>query len=117
MAAPLVFFPNLGYGWLFVTCMFAGLTLNNWIGYLNYFLDIAPEEERSVFQVIGTCVGIPFSLVGYAMGAVIDRWGFVSAFVIGGIFAATALLLSFRLLSRRQIQTLPYYPSNSDKLR
>ena len=106
MAVSLVFFPGLGYPWLFATCVFSGLTLNSWIGYFNYFLDIAPDKERSAFQVIGASIGIPFSFVGYAMGAVIDRWGFLTAFMIGGVFSVTGFLLSFRLLSRRQIYEL-----------
>ena len=103
MAVSLIYAPNLGYGWIFATCIFASLASSNWIGYFNYFLDIAPNEERTVFQVIGNCVGIPFSFVGYAMGAVIDRWGFITAFVIGGVFAFAAFILSLRLLPRRQL--------------
>jgi len=104
MALSLVFFPILGYAWLFATCVLASLAMNNWFGYLNYFIDIAPSEERSVFQVIGTCIGIPFSFSGYALGAVIDNYGYSTMFIIGGFFAVTAILLSFRLLSKQKIQ-------------
>jgi MFS family permease len=103
MAVLLAFFPILGYIWLFVTCILASLAMNNWFGYLNYFLDIAPSEERSAFQVIGTSIGIPFSFSGYAMGAIIDNFGFVTMFTTGGVFAAAAIYLSIRLLSKRQI--------------
>ena len=105
MAVSLAFFPVLGYIWLFVTCALASVTMNNWLGYFNYFLDIAPGEERSIYQVISTCIGIPFSFSGYAMGAVIDSFGFIITFIIGGIFSVAAILLSIRLLSKRQIQT------------
>jgi len=112
MAMLLVFFPDFGYIWLFVTCALGSLTLANWIGYFNYYLDIAPQHERSVFQVIGTCIGIPFSFVGFAMGGIIDQWGFITAFAIGSIFAVAALILSLRLKSKRYIQAL----SDSDSL-
>ena len=106
MAVCLAFFPSLGYGWLFATCALANMMQSNWVGYFNYFLDIAPDEERSVFQVTGNCLGIPFSFVGYAMGAIIDSFGFVTAFVVGGAFALAAILLSSRLLSKRKIREL-----------
>jgi len=104
MAVLLTFLPVLGYAWLFATCTLASLTANNWLGYFSYILDIAPSEERSVYQVISNFVGIPFSFSGYVMGAVIDRFGFIAMFVISGIFAAAAIVLSIRLLSKRQIQ-------------
>jgi len=106
MAILLAFFPELGYVWLFVTCALGSLTLGNWIGYFNYYLDIAPKHERSVFQVIGTCIGIPFSFVGFAMGAIVDQWGFITAFFIASIFATVAILFSSRLKSKDYIQAL-----------
>ncbi|MCL2420783.1 MAG: hypothetical protein FWD03_02910 [Defluviitaleaceae bacterium] len=106
MAILLGFFPVLGYVWLFATCILGSICMSNWIGYFNYYLDIADKERRSVFQVIGTCIGIPFSFVGFAMGGVIDHWGFVTAFVIGAIFAFIATLLSIPLKSKRFIQAM-----------
>ena len=103
MAVSLLFYPVLGYIWLFVTCALASFTMNNWVGYLNYYLDIAPDEERSVYQVIGTFIGIPFSFAGYAMGAIIDNYGYIVMFVVGGVFAVASILMSTRLLSKRQI--------------
>ena len=105
MAVSLAFFPALGYAWLFVTCTLASLTMNNWLGYFSYILDIAPGEERSFYQVIATCIGIPFSFSGYAMGAIIDNFGYITMFVISGVFAAAAILLSMRLLPKHRIQT------------
>jgi len=66
--------------------------------------DIAPSEERSIFMVVGTCIGIPFSFSGYAMNAAIDNYGYIAMFIIGGFFAVATILLSIRLLSKRQIQ-------------
>jgi len=106
MAVTLIFVPQLGYAWLFVTCSLGSLTLSSWIGYFNYYLDIAPKDERTAFQVIGSCIGIPFSFVGFAMGAVIDNLGFITAFIIGGVFALTALMLSIRLKSKAYIKDL-----------
>ena len=106
MALLLILFPSLGYAWLFATCVLASLTGGNWLGYFNYFLDIAPGEERSVFQVLGTCVGIPFSFTGYAMGAIIDNFGYAPAFVTGGIFAVVTILLSIRLKSKKFIESM-----------
>ena len=106
MAISLVIFPSLGYLWLFITCALANMMQSNWLGYHTYFIDIAPERERSVFQVVGNCIGIPFSFVGYALGAVIDRWGFVVAFTIGIIAAVSAALLCLRLLSKEKVREL-----------
>jgi predicted MFS family arabinose efflux permease len=104
MAISLNFMPALGYGWLFAICALASLTMGNWVGYFNYFIDIAPGRDRSVFQVISVCIGIPFSFAGYAMGAVIDNFGYVAMFVTGGAFAFATILLSLRLMSKRKIQ-------------
>ena len=106
MAVSLGIFPGLGYVWLFATCILGSICMSNWIGYFNYYLDIADKERRSVFQVIGTCIGIPFSFVGVAMGGAIDRWGFVTAFAIGGFFALAATLLSLPLKSKSFIKTM-----------
>jgi MFS family permease len=104
MAVMLVFFPVLGYIWLFGTCTLAGVSTHSWLGYLNYFIDIAPNEDRPAYQVIGTFISIPFSVVGLVMGGIIDNYGYIATFVIGVIFSVAALLLSLRLLSRREIQ-------------
>jgi MFS family permease len=104
MAILLAFVPSLGYIWLFAICVLGSISLNNWIGYFNYFIDIAPVEDRSAYQLLGQAVGIPFSFAGLAMGAVVDRFGFVVMFVICGIFAVAAVLLSLKLLSKREVE-------------
>jgi MFS family permease len=106
MAVSLAYYPALGYIWLITVCAFASLWQNNWLGYFNYFLDIAPREDRPAFQVIGGCIGLPFSFVGYALGAAIDEWGFVTAFVAGGVAAVVTIFASVRLLSRKSIKAL-----------
>ena len=103
MAASLIFMPGLGYAWLFATCALASLTMSNWVGYFSYFLEIAPSEERSIYQVTNTCIGIPFSFAGYAMGMVIDNFGYMTMFAIGGAFVAVTIILSLRLLPKRSI--------------
>jgi MFS family permease len=106
MAISLAYYPGLGYIWLFATCVIASFTLNNWFGYLNYFLDISPAEERSSYQILGQVVGIPFSFAGFAMGAVVDRFGYITMFVICGVFAVISVLLSIKLLSKKKIALL-----------
>ena len=106
MAVMLTIVTDLGYIWLFVTCVLASFTASNWIGYFNYFIDIAPAEKRSVYQLVGQLIGIPFSFAGFFMGMVIDRFGYVPMFVVSGIFAIITVLLSLRLLSKRKIYKL-----------
>jgi|GEM_PF-1452688 len=106
MAIALAIFPGLGYIWLLLTCVFAGIWSNNWLGYFNYFLDIARKDERPAFQVIGNCIGIPFSFIGLIIGAVIDRFGFIVAFAFGAIAAIVTIRFSLRLLSRSEINEL-----------
>jgi len=106
MAVVLTIFPGLGYTWLIVLCVFAGICTNNWVGYFNYFLDIAPKEKRPMFQIIGNCIGIPFSFIGYALGYMIDRLGYNAVFIFGGVSAGVTILLSLRLLSRKKINAL-----------
>ena len=106
MAVILAFFPSLGYVWLLAACTFASVWFNHWLGYFNYFLDIAPRDDRPAFQVIGNCIGIPFSFIGYFVGFTIDRWGFAFAFIIGGAAAVITILASLRLLSRKRINEL-----------
>ncbi|MCL2426539.1 MAG: MFS transporter [Oscillospiraceae bacterium] len=106
LAIIITFIPSLGYLWLLAICVFASIWASHWLGYFNYFLDIAPREDRPAFQVIGNCIGIPFSFVGYAIGAVIDQWGFLVAFAIASITAIITIILSLRLLSRKEIKAL-----------
>jgi Na+/melibiose symporter-like transporter len=103
MATALIYIPALGYIWLISLCIFAALWQNNWLGYMNYIIDISPTDDRPAFQVIGSVIGIPFSFAGFALGAVIDYWGFLVAFIICGISAVMALVTSLRLLSRKRI--------------
>ena len=106
MAVVLTVFPGLGYTWLIVICVFTGICTNNWVGYFNYFLDIAPKENRPMFQFIGNCIGIPFSFIGYALGYMIDRLGYNAVFIFGVVCAGLTIFLSLRLLSRKKINAL-----------
>jgi len=106
MAITLIYFPSLGYLWLIIVCVFASLWANSWLGYLNYLIDISPEEHRPAYQVIGGSIGIPFSFVGYGIGAIIDHWGYTIAFVLCGLTAAITIIASSRLLSRKQIKAM-----------
>jgi len=98
--------PSLGYFWLVAICILASIWASNWLGYFNYFIDIAPKADRPAFQVIGNCIGIPFAFMGFAIGAIIDAWGYVAAFSIASFAALIAILLSLRLLSWRKIREL-----------
>ena len=106
MAVMLTFVSSLGYIWLFVTCMLASFTGNHWFGYFNYFIDIAPVKNRAAYQLIGQCVGIPFSFIGLVMGVIVDRFGFISMFVICGVFAFVSVIFSLRLLSKDKMTEL-----------
>jgi len=106
MSIALIFFPALGYIWLIVMCVFCSLWLNNWLGYMNYVLDIAPVENRPAYFMIGNCIAIPFSFIGYGIGAIIDEWGYVTAFVLGAITALISIIASIRLLSKKQIKEM-----------
>jgi len=106
MAIALAIHPPLGYIWLLSACVFASIWSNSWLGYFNYFLDIARKDERPAFLVIGNCIGIPFSFIGYLIGFIIAGFGFVSAFIFGGVVAVVAILFSLRLLSRKKINEL-----------
>ena len=106
MSIALIYFPSLGYIWLVIICALAALWANNWLGYMNYMIDIAPKENRPAFFMIGNCIGIPFSFIGYGIGAIIDTWGYATAFILGCITAIIAIILSMRLLSRRHIKAL-----------
>jgi len=106
LAIALAFSPSLGYIWLLATCIFASIWSSQWLGYFNYFLDIAPRKDRPAFQMIGNCIGIPFSFVGYLIGAIIDQAGFVVAFVLGSATAIITIMFSLRLLSPKKIEAL-----------
>ena len=116
MAVLLAYNPSLGYVWLFAICMLGSLTASNWFGYFNYFIDIAPVKERSAYQLIGQAIGIPFSFAGVAMGAVIDIHGYVTTFIICGIFAFITCLFSIRLLSKKKMAVLAAENSVSESL-
>ena len=106
MCILLVVFPSLGYFWLLAICILASIWASNWLGYFNYFLDIAPKEDRPAFQVIGNCIGLPFAFTGFAIGAIINTWGYLVAFSIASFAAIVTILLSLRLLSWKKIREL-----------
>ena len=106
MSILLAQYTSLGYLWLFVLCMLAAVWHNNWLGYFNYVLDIAPPKDRPAFQLIGSSIGVPFSFFGFILGAVIERWGYIAAFITGITAALVAILFSLRLLSRNRIKAL-----------
>jgi len=102
----LVYTTSLNYIWLMILCVNASLWQNNWVGYMGYIFDIAPKDNRPAYVVLNGCIGIPFSFAGFAIGAIIDRWGYTTAFVIGSITAIIAILVSTRLMSRKQLKAL-----------
>ena len=103
MAILLTVYPVLGYTWLFLTCLLSSLSLSCWFGYFTYLIDIAPKVERPYFMVVDACIGIPFSFIGYAMGALINSYGYVPAFLLSAVFAIAAIILSTFLLSKHKI--------------
>ena len=106
MAVSLIFTPYLGYIWLFIICILASITLNSWFGYFTYFIEIAPEKDRPLYQLVGLCIGIPFGLTGLIMGIIIDNFGFLPMFLICGVFAVISTLLTLRLLSKNKVTEL-----------
>jgi len=106
MSLLLVNIPGLGYIWLFATCILASIAGSNWFGYFNYFLDIATVKERSVYQLVGQLIGIPFSFAGILMGIVVDMYGYVVMFIISGMFAFISIIFSLRLLSKGKMEEL-----------
>ena len=106
MAVSMTYFQNLGYIWLFITCIIASFSANHWFGYFNYFIDIAPCEKRSEFQLVGQAVGIPFTFAGLIMGAIVDKYGYITMFIICGIFAILTVFISLPLLSKNKVAEL-----------
>jgi len=104
MAISLIFYPSLGYAWLIIICALASLWQSNWLGYVNYSLDISPKENRPAYFMTVNCIGIPFSFAAYGIGAIIERWGYTVAFVLGCITSVIAIIASMRLLSRKHIK-------------
>lgn len=84
---------------LWILAFLAGVYSGNWLGYVNYVIEVAREEVRTVYLVIYNLVSFPFSFLFYLAGLAAGAWGFLPVFLAGGAAAATATILAVRLKS------------------
>ncbi len=78
----------------------AGVLLGNYIGYLNYLMDIISEKERPVYISLTYTILFPLTLVPLLGGFLADTAGFMTVFFVVFVFCVTAYVTSFRLSSK-----------------
>jgi Major Facilitator Superfamily. len=84
----------------------AGMYTGNWLGFSNYILDIAKDRLRPTYVIIYNIFSFPTTLLYYFAGLVAGGAGFVPLYIVGAAAALSALVLSYRLKSQREIEEM-----------
>lgn len=79
----------------------AGSNGTSWLGYLNYTLDIAGEEELIDLMILQSLVLLPLAAGGYLIGLMADTFGYVTVFAFAIGVTTIGLWYAFRLRSIR----------------
>lgn len=103
-----------------------GINMGNWVGFLNYTIDISTEENRTVHMLISNIINFPLTILTFLAGIIADQTGFLALFLISGAAALLGMFLATRLkdmqaiLMKNQEVNLPaVYPDaeSSDPVR
>ena len=76
-----------------------GINMGNWVGFINYTIDIVDEEERTIYLLINNLITFPFAFLPFLAGVIAQTFGYLPIFIISGLAASASLYLS-RLLKR-----------------
>lgn len=79
----------------------SGINVSNWVGFVNYTIDIASEENRTSYLLIGSIINFPLAILTFLTGVIADRFGFLPLFIIISLTAGAGLLLSRGLQTNR----------------
>ena len=95
-------FSNITSAMLFLIIMvfIAGILLGNWLGFINYLLDIVTDIERPSYIALTSTILFPLTLLPFAGGIIADAFGFSTVFIIVAIFLSSALIMSFKLKNK-----------------
>lgn len=104
-AISFILFTNLSFSWylLLPLILANGMNMGSWVGFLNYTIDIVSEEDRTVYLLLSNLITFPLTILAFLAGIIADIAGFVPLFCISILSASTAVFLSRRLKSRRQL--------------
>lgn len=87
----------LASGLLTAAVFINGTLKGNWLGFINYTMDLSCDSDRTVYLLLNSLIPFPLTFLSYLAGVVADGWGFAPLFVISAIGSVVAAVLSFRL--------------------
>ena len=77
--------------------------MGNWVGFLNYTIDISTEENRTVHMLISNIINFPLTILTFLAGIIADQTGFLALFLISGAAALLGMFLATRLKDMQAI--------------
>jgi len=73
-----------------------------WLGYMNYLLEISPEDRRPSYQAFMGVLSAPFTLAPLLAGWLAEHVSFQATFASGVLFGAGVYALLMRLREPRE---------------
>lgn len=103
-----LFFTNILSPFLFLwpMALLTGINKGAWLGFANYNIDILDEAERPNYLVLNSVISFPLTFLSYFAGLAVELWGFTPLFVFTIFAAIFSILLSLRLKSPHEIESL-----------
>jgi MFS family permease len=106
-ACPLLVLASMSLGiplWLYAAIFFfLGATISGLdLGYLNYLLEIAPEEKRPIYLGFFNTVVGPTTFLSAVGGLIIQMTSFAFLYVLLLVLSVLAIFLSFSLENEKQ---------------
>jgi MFS family permease len=82
---------------LIIMVFLAGIILGNWIGFINYLLDLTTDENRPVYVALTSVLLFPTTLIPFLGGVIADSFGFLTVFISVALMITLALIMSSKL--------------------
>ncbi|MHB9095150.1 MAG: MFS transporter [Eubacteriales bacterium] len=80
----------------------AGMVAGGWLGFVNYMLDLAGDDERPFYIAVDNAILLPIALLPILGGIIRDFGGDLTLYVITTTSMIIGFILSFRLKEPRQ---------------
>jgi MFS family permease len=95
---------TIPYYILWIIVLGNGMLKGSWLGYMNYTMDVSSEDNRTVFLLLNSLITFPLTFLSFIAGIIADHWGFVPLFILSAVAAVTAICLSTRLKSLKEVR-------------
>lgn len=77
--------------------IFNGLSMGSWIGFMNYTIDVASDEDRTDLLLLLNLINFPFTFLAFLAGLVAEYLGYLPIFIISALSSLLAIYLAAQL--------------------